>query len=167
MGDEMMKAAEPQKEHQWLQKLVGEWTFESEAVMGPDQPPMKSEGSESVRSLGGLWTLGEGQGRMPDGSLATTMMTLGYDPQKGRFVGTWIGSMMTNLWVYDGELDADGRTLSLYSDGPSMSGDGMARYRDAIEIVSDDHRIMTAAVQGEDGNWSQFMTAHYRRSKGK
>ncbi|HEY6554735.1 MAG TPA: DUF1579 family protein [Vicinamibacteria bacterium] len=45
-----------------------------------------------------------------------------------------------------------------------MSGDGTtARYRDAIEIVSDDHRIMTAAVQGEDGSWSQFMTAHYRR----
>lgn len=164
MGDEMMKAAEPQKEHQWLQKLVGEWTFESEAVMAPDQPPMKSQGSESVRSLGGLWTLGEGQGQMPDGSDATTMMTLGYDPQTKRFVGTWIGSMMTNLWVYDGELDADGRVLSLYSDGPSMSGDGTtARYRDAIEIVSDDHRIMTAAVQGEDGSWHQFMTAHYRR----
>ena len=165
MGEEF-KAAEPQKEHQWLQQLVGEWTFESEASMGPDQPPMKSEGSERVRPLGGLWTLGEGQGKMPDGSLATTLMTLGYDPQKERFVGTWVGSMMTNLWVYDGELDADGRKLSLYSEGPSMSGDGtMGKYRDAIEIVSEDHRIMTAEFQGEDGNWNKFMTAHYRRKK--
>lgn len=165
MGEEF-KAAEPQKEHHWLQQLVGEWTFESEAMMGPDQPPMKSGGSESVRPLGGLWTLGEGQGKMPDGSLATTLMTLGYDPQKGRFVGTWIGSMMTNLWVYDGELDADGRKLSLYSEGPSMSGDGtMGKYRDAIEVVNDDHRIMTSEFQGEDGNWHKFMTAHYRRKK--
>lgn len=165
MGEEM-KAAEPQKEHQWLQQLVGEWTYENEAMMGPDQPPMKSQGTESVRSLGGLWTLGEGQGDMPDGSPATTLMTLGYDPQKGRFVGSWIGSMMTHLWIYDGELDADGRVLSLYSDGPSMSGDGtMGKYRDAIEIVSDDHRVMTAAFQGEDGSWNQFMTIHYRRSK--
>ena len=31
--------AEPQKEHQWLQKLVGEWTSEGEADMGPGQPP--------------------------------------------------------------------------------------------------------------------------------
>jgi hypothetical protein len=31
--------AEPQKEHQWLQKLVGEWTYETEAIMEPDQPP--------------------------------------------------------------------------------------------------------------------------------
>lgn len=165
MGEEM-KAAEPQKEHHWLQQLVGEWTYETEAMMGPDQPPMKSQGTESVRSLGGLWTLGEGQGQMPDGSSATTLMTLGYDPQKGRFVGTWIGSMMTNLWVYDGELDADGRTLSLYSEGPSMSGDGtMGKYRDAIEMVGDDERIMTAAWQGEDGSWNQFMTMRYRRKK--
>jgi hypothetical protein len=163
MGDEMMKAAEPQKEHEWLQKLVGEWTYETEGTIGPDQPPIKSQGSESVRSLGGLWTLAEGQGQMPDGSPATTMMTLGYDPQKKRFVGTWIGSMMAKLWVYDGELDADGRKLSLYSEGPSMSGDGMAKYRDAIEVVSADHRIMTSELQGEDGNWTRFMTAHYRR----
>ena len=32
--------AEPTKEHQWLQQLVGEWTAEMECVMGPDQPPM-------------------------------------------------------------------------------------------------------------------------------
>lgn len=163
MGEEF-KAAEPQKEHQWLQKLVGEWTYESEAIMGPDQPPMKSKGSESVRSLGGLWTVGEGQGQMPDGDSFTSVMTLGYDPQKKRFVGTWIGSVMTNLWIYDGELDGAGRVLSLYSDGPSMSGDGTTvRYRDAIEIVDDDHRVLTSAVQGEDGNWTGFMTAHYRR----
>ena len=164
MGDDMMKPAEPQKEHHWLQKLVGEWTYENEATMGPDQPPMKSTGTETVRSLGGLWTLAEGQGQTPGGSAATTLMTLGFDLDTKRFVGTWIGSMMTMLWVYDGELEADGRKLSLYSEGPSMSGDGtMGKYRDAIEIVDDDHRIMTAEFQGEDGSWSKFMTAHYRR----
>ncbi len=30
---------EPQKEHQWLQKLVGDWTYEAEATMEPGQPP--------------------------------------------------------------------------------------------------------------------------------
>ena len=164
MGDDMMKAAEPQKEHEWLQRLIGEWTFESEAVMGPDQPPMKSQGTESVRSLGGLWTLAEGQGEMLDGSAFTWVMTLGYDPEKKRFVGTWVGSIMAKLWIYDGELDADGRKLSLYSEGPSMSGDGtMATYRDAIEADGGAHRTMTSEYQGEDGNWHKFMTAHYRR----
>lgn len=161
-----MMNAEPQKEHKWLHKLVGEWTYESEAVMEPGKPPEKCGGTESVRSLGGLWILAEGQGEMPGGTPATMLMTLGYDPQKKRFLGTWVGSMMTHLWVYDGALDAAERVLALESDGPSMAGDGkMARYRDAIELKSDDHRVLTSSVLGDDGKWQQFMTANYARRR--
>lgn len=167
--------AQPQKEHQWLQKLVGEWTFENEAMMRPDQPPLKSTGTETVRclghgesrSLGGLWFLAEGQGEMPcSGAPATTLMTLGYDPQKQRYVGTWIGSMMTYLWIYDGELDASETVLTLHNEGPSMSGgDKMTKYKDVIEFKSDDHRVLTSHLLTDDGQWQQFMTAHYRRKQ--
>lgn len=47
---------------QWLQKLVGEWTCETEVTMGSDQPVEKATGTEQVRSIGGLWVLAEGQG---------------------------------------------------------------------------------------------------------
>ena len=152
----------PQKEHRWLQKLVGEWTYETAA----GDTGKKSTGTESVRALGGLWVLAEGQGEMPDGAPASTLMTLGYDPQKKRFVGTWIGSMMTHLWVYDGELDAAEQMLTLNSEGPSMTGDGTtARYQDVIELKSADHRVLTARVQGADGSWQQFMTVEYRRRR--
>jgi hypothetical protein len=156
----------PQKEHAWLQNLVGEWTSEMECVMGPDQPPIKNKGIESVRSIGGLWTMGEGSGEMPDGNKMTSMMTLGYDPQKQRFVGTFIASMMTHMWVYEGTLDAAGKVLTLDTEGPGMSGDGkMMKYKDIITFVDNDHRILTSRVQGDDGQWTEFMTAHYRRKK--
>jgi hypothetical protein len=159
-----MMDAKPQKEHAWLQKLVGEWTSDMECVMGPDQPPMKSKGSEVTRSVGGLWTMGEGTGEMPDGSKATSVMTLGYDPQKQLFVGTFIASMMTHMWKYEGTLDASGKVLTLDTEGPGMSGDGkMMKYKDIITFVSDDHRILTSRIQGDDGEWTEFMTAHYRR----
>src|SRR5262249_44383589 len=90
---------EPQKEHYWLEKLTGEWTYEIETIMGPGQPPVKSRGTETVRSIGGLWVQCEGQGEMPGGGPATVVLALGFDPVKKRFVGTFIGSMMTNLWV--------------------------------------------------------------------
>ncbi|MFH0351567.1 MAG: DUF1579 family protein [Chromatiales bacterium] len=45
---------DPQKEHEWLQKLVGEWTFESECSMEPGKSPEKFKGSESVPSLEGI-----------------------------------------------------------------------------------------------------------------
>ena len=157
---------EPQKEHQWLHKLVGEWTYETEATMEPGKPPVKCGGTESVRSLGGLWILAEGRGEMPGGGPATMIMTLGYDPGWRRYVGTWVGSMMTHLWMYDGALDAAERVLTLDSEGPSMVGDGtMAKYRDVIEIKSDDHRLLTSHLLGDDGTWSRFMTASYRRKK--
>ena len=161
----MMKA-EPKKQHQWLQKLLGDWTFESECAAGPDQPPQKYRGSETVRSLGGLWVLCEGQGEMPGGGHANMLMTLGYDPRTGRFVGTWVGSMMTHMWVYDGSLDAAEKVLTLSSEGPSFTAEGkLAKYQDIITIISDDHRTLTSRSLGEDGKWTQFMTAHYRRKR--
>lgn len=157
---------EPQNEHQWLQKLVGEWTYETEATMEPGTPPEKSTGTESVRSLGGLWILAEAQGEMPGCGAVTMMITLGYDPQQQRYVGTWIGSMMTHLWVYDGELDATERVLTLNAEGPAMDGKGkMAKYKDVIEFKNDDHRVLTSHVLADDGQWHKFMTANYRRKQ--
>lgn len=158
--------AEPQKEHQWLQRFVGNWNYESECSMGPGQPPQKFAGTESVCSLGGLWVLCEGRGDMPGGGIGLTLMTLGYDPARKRFVGTFIGSMMTHLWIYDGALNAACTTLTLEAEGPSFTGDGkMAKYRDVIEFKSDDHRTLSSFGLGDDGKWTGFMTAHYRRSK--
>ena len=158
--------AEPRKEHEWLQKLVGEWTYESEATMEPGKPPMRFSGTENVRSLGGLWILAEGQGEMPGGGTATTMMTLGYDPQKKRFVGTWVGSMMTYLWVYDGELDAAESVLTLNAEGPSIATEGkIEKYKDVIEFKNDNHRVLTSHMLGDDGEWHGFMTANYRRKR--
>lgn len=157
---------EPQKEHQWLQKLVGEWTYETEATMAPGKPPEKFTGTESVRSLGGVWVLCEGRCEMPGGGTGTTIMTLGYDPMKKRYLGTFIGSMMTHLWVYEGELDAAGRVLTLDTEGPSFTAEGkMTKYKDGIEIKSDDHRVLSSQALGDDGKWHGFMTANYRRRK--
>lgn len=155
---------DPQKEHHWLQRLVGEWESEMECVMAPGQPPMKSKGKESVRSLGGVWVLCEGQGEMPDGGVGVTQMTLGYDPARKRFLGTFIGSMMTHMWKYEGELDGGGAVLTLDTEGPSFTAEGkMAQYQDILEIKSDDHRVLSSQVKGDDGQWRRFMTAHYRR----
>jgi len=161
-----MNTAPPQKEHQWLQKLVGEWAYEGEATMEPGKPPETFKGTESVRSLGGFWVVAEGRGEMPGGEPATTIMTLGYDPRTKRYVGTFVASMMAHLWVYDGALDARERALSLDAEGPGMGPDApMASYRDVIEFESDDHRVLTSQTLGEDGQWHRFMTAHYRRRK--
>lgn len=156
---------EPQKEHQWLNRFIGEWSSETEYIMGSDQTPSISKGSEVVRSLGGIWIVMEGESEMPDSGIGRTLMTLGYDPQSDRYVGTFIGSMMTHLWLYNGSLDTEEKRLVLDTEGPNFSESSMAKYKDSIEFVSDDHRIMTSQILGDDGNWLQFMTANYHRQK--
>ncbi len=166
-SQEMCKKAEPQKEHNWLTKLVGDWTMEAECFMGPDQPPVKTAAKETVRDLGGLWIVADGTMEVPNDGHATTVMTVGYSPDKKRFVGSWVGSMMTHMWVYDGELDSTETVLTLNAEGPSFTDPTkQTKYQDIIEIVSDDHRVLKSRYLGEDGQWSDFfMTAHYRRCK--
>lgn len=159
--------AEPQSEHQWLQRLVGEWTYETAApVEEPAEGCSPWKGTESVRSLGGLWVVADGQSTSVDGSAASNVMSIGFDPATKRYVGTWIGSQMTTLWVYDGELSADGNSLILASKGPDMFVEGTTGlYHDTIEFIDDDHRLLRASVRKEDGTWHEFCVTRYQRVK--
>ncbi len=160
-----MELPPPLQQHRWLAQWLGEWTFEAVAKGPPGRPDERCGGREHVRPLGDLWVVCEGRGAMPGGGEAATLMTVGFDPARGRFVGTWCGSMMAHLWIYDGELDPGGRILTLAARGPSFTGEGMAEYRDAIEVVSGDERVLTSSVQDADGTWQPFMTARYRRER--
>lgn len=156
-------SAQPQAEHKWLERLVGEWVWEMHGSGGPDQPPVAHTGTDSVRALN-VWVQCEGQMPGPDGAPMTTVMTLGYDPAKGKYVGTFIGSMMTHLWVYEGTVDETGNKLVLSADGPSFTDPTRtAKYRDTIEFLSADYRTLSSHYQADDGTWHPFCLVHYRR----
>ncbi|HEX6041936.1 DUF1579 domain-containing protein [Longimicrobium sp.] len=153
--------SEPTTEQRWLQRLAGEWTYEMEAEGGPGEPSIRETGTERGRSLGDTWVMCESV--MPDGIPVTNVMTLGYDPARGRIVGTFVSSMMTHLWVYAGTLEGD--LLTLETEGPGYPDAGRTvPYRDTIQMVSDDHRVHTSSVRQDDGEWHTFMTTHYRRT---
>jgi uncharacterized protein YndB with AHSA1/START domain len=154
----------PTPEHGWLHRLLGEWSYETEAMAGPGQPPETASGRERVRSLGGYWVIGEAEGTMPGGGFMRWTMTMGFDPKARRFRGTWVGSMMPAMFLYDGALEEDGRTLTLESEGPSFTGEGTARYRDVVAMEGDDRRTMRSLVLGADGAWTEFMKATFRRT---
>jgi hypothetical protein len=173
-----MEAPQPHENHRWLQQLVGEWEFEGTAAMGPDDPAHKSTGTESVSMFGDLWLVGDGQGAIEGGEKGRMRITIGFDTQTGKFVGNWIGTMMPGQWVYEGHLDEARKVLTLDTEGPDMSGmeecgQGqpstgpvkLAKYRDIIELVSADERIMRSQMQTPDGQWIQFMETRYTRVK--
>ncbi len=156
-------SVEPTEQHRWLQRLEGTWDIDGEAEMGNGEVS-KWTAVETVRKVGELWMVAESIGEMPGAGPATNLTTLGYDPRTNKFVGTFVSTMMTHLWIYEGQLDDRKKALTLTAHGPDMSEEGkLAKYEDVYELVSDTHRTMTSRTLGRDGKWTQFMVAHYRR----
>jgi Protein of unknown function (DUF1579) len=154
----------PQTEHEILQNLVGNWKVLGECSM-PDGSVDKNESTVSFKSIGGLWVVGEGQMPGPEGLDMATIMTLGYDPALGRFVGTFIASCMTKLWVYSGGVyNAAAKKLVLEATGPRCDGKpGEAPYQDTIEFVNENQFVLSSQMQGDDGKWFSFMKAVHHR----
>jgi hypothetical protein len=170
-GVSMLQAQEapqmpaPQKEHQWLQQFAGEWETEAVAYLEPGKPPIKCKGTESARTVGGFWMIAENKGKFMDMPV-TGVMTLGYDTEKKKYVGTWICSMTNYLWTYEGTVDSSGKILTLEAEGPCpMSPGKLVKFRDVTEFKSKDHKVLTSSMQAEDGKWVTFATIDCRRKK--
>lgn len=159
--------AKPSVEHNFFAPLVGQWTLAHQCDTGNGQPQISTTGQATIRSLGGMWYIIEcswtGDENQPEPW--SSQFTLGYDPEKKAYVGTFVGSMMTHLWIYQGQLDESGKSISLNVEGPRFDGPGTALYRDTIEIVSEDHWILRSALRNDDGSWNQFMEGHHHRVK--
>lgn len=153
----------PQQEHKWLDQLVGQWKFEHDCLM-PDGSKSSTHGAMTCRSLGGMWLICESSGESPDGGAWSSIMTLGFDPAQSQYVGTFVGSMMANIWPYRGVLDATGKRLPLESEGPKFDGTGIGKYCDTIEIIDADTWLFISEFQSDDGSWVQFLSGKHTRS---
>jgi len=162
---EMPKMAEPEKAHQWLQQFAGEWNAEVQMTMDPSKPPVMSKGTQTARMVGGFWLVAEDRGSFMDKPFKG-IMTLGYDPEKKKYVATWVDSMTSHLWNYEGTLDDSGKILTLETEGPCpLRPRKLTRFKDVVEIKSNDHRVFRTSVEGEDGKWTQPITINYRRKQ--
>ncbi len=150
-----------EKEHEWLAQLAGDWDTASECIIEPGKPAMQCTGSESARMIGNHWIMSE----IKNSEWGMTgIMTVGYNTEKKKFVGTWIDSMTNHMWKYEGSLDETGKILTLEAEGPNMMKPGKtAKYRDVTELKSKDHKVLSSSIQTEDGKWVQFMTMDAKR----
>ncbi|MCA0360501.1 MAG: DUF1579 domain-containing protein [Armatimonadetes bacterium] len=153
-----MEPIQATPQHQWLLNLVGEWKVRpggEEGFLG---------GSDTITALGEAWIIGRLSLNFEGSRVMSSQTTLGFDEAKGKFVGTWVGDMMSNQWVYEGELSEDETELRLYSVGPAFDGSGeMNNYCDTVVILNENERLLRGTVQQPDGTWHQFMETHFTR----
>lgn len=153
--------AQPQDQHRWLTRMTGAWSFEGEMPDG-----QKFAGTETVRDLGGLWIVGEGENALPEGGSMATLVTLGFDPAKDAFVGSFACSAFTHLWLYRGRLEEGGKRLVLDTEGPNMEDGAMTAYQDIVTMEDADHRSLTSRMREKDGGWREVVSMRYRRLPG-
>ena len=110
---------QPTDEHAFVQKGLGEWEG-TMTTFTPGAPTDPIAVSQSVVAVGPFWT----QATLDCDFMGMPYVgtgALGYDPDKGKFVGTWIDSMGSYLAMMEGEKTADG-TLIMRWQAPDMMG---------------------------------------------
>jgi len=160
----VQEGPQPQAEHAWLEQFVGEWDFEAEMSMDPAKPPEKSKGTESVKMLGSFCLFHESRGEFM-GKPFTGRFTLGYDPDSKKYIGSWIDSNSPYLYSYEGRLDESKKSLTLETEGPCPAmGGKVVKMRDTMEIVDDDHRVLTSKYL-KDSEWVTGAKITFARRK--
>ena len=94
------------------------------------------------------------------------VLTLGYDPEKKKYVGTWVDSMNNYLWKYEGTIDSTGKVLTLATEGPCpQKGGKLTKFQEVTEFKGDDVRTFVSSMQNEDGTWTKMVHGTAKRKK--
>jgi hypothetical protein len=100
------------KPHKILAKLVGSWTTKTTAWMEPDKPPTEGTGAcEQKMLFDGRYLQQVYTGDMM-GTPFTGINLVGYDNHTEKYVSTWIDSMSTGIYFFEGAGSADGKTIT-------------------------------------------------------
>jgi len=165
-GGQEPQMPKPSKEHEALQGGVGTWDCVMKFKPGPDQPEMEAKGTETVVSLGGWWTVF-------DVKFPSMMMgmpwaghgTVGYDPLKKKYIGTFIHSAGPYLHIGEGSMDASGKVLTMNWEGIDDHTGKPGKMREVFEMVDKDNMKMTMYSTGPDGKEMPHFTSTYTRKK--
>lgn len=158
--------SEPTKEHEFLKKFVGQWEVKSKGSAGEGQDAVVMTGTMDSKMFGRFWLVNNCSYDMNGTPMMKAVQTLGYDPEKKKYIGTWIDTMMNKMWIYEGTVNDAGTKIVLEADGPHMTEPGKTmKFRDAFEFKSDDEIIATSMFQGDDGEWTMMMTGTATRKK--
>ena len=142
------KLGTPGAAHKRFAKLEGSWETSTRAWMEPGQPPVESKGScEQKMILGGRYLQQEYQGELM-GQPFSGINLMAFDNHTKKVVSTWIDSMSTGIYFFEGEAGGNQRTLTQecrYDDpvkGPSV-------WRSVTRFVNDNKIVFEMFIRAK------------------
>jgi hypothetical protein len=156
---------QPTAEHKILAADEGTWDATIKSFMaGPDAEPSVSKGTEVNTILaGGLWMVSAFEGEFA-GAKFEGRGQFGYDPVKGKYVGTWVDSMSPTISMLEGSYDAKTRTMTYAGEG--IDPESKAKYMQKMVTTTkeDGSRVFTLYMKF-DKDEVKFMEITYRKRK--
>lgn len=154
----------PGEAHKLLAKMAGSWNTLTRSWMEPGKPPMESSGvCEQRMILGGRYLQQECTGEMMGTSFNGIGIT-GFDNHTRKYVSTWVDSMSTGVWLFEGPAEADGKSFTQKSryDDPVK---GPMEWRSVCRLVDDNAMSfeMYGTVLG--GKEEKMMEMKYTRKQ--
>jgi len=151
-------------EHKGLTYEIGTWDAETKMWMAPGTQPMVGKAVETNKMLGSMWMVSEFKGEAM-GMAFTGHGQFGYDPQKKKYVGTWIDTFSPHLSVMEGTMDEKTKTLTMMSQGfdPMLGKEVTSKM--VSTMIDHDHKKFQIfmPVEGKEGEWWKKMEIEYTR----
>jgi hypothetical protein len=158
----------PTAEHKILAADEGTWDAAIKSYPnGPDSEPMAAKGVEVNTVLpGGLWISSTFQADF-GGMAFEGRGQFGYDPNKKKYVGTWIDSTSAALTVLEGSYDAKTKTLTYKGDGVCPIDGTKVAQRMVTTTKADGTREFVLYVTGTQtgGKEARVMQIAYTKRK--
>lgn len=152
--------AKPQKEHEWFKALDGDWLVDAESTKDGG-PPRK--GFAKGKLIGGFWLVLENRFDAKDQRF-TSVMTIGFDPGRKKYVASWIDSTSASERRLEGTLDPASQELTFEADAPSAQPGRTTRIQERIMITSPDRWTITCS-RDDGGTWTIFKKVIYNRKE--
>jgi hypothetical protein len=164
MMETYRKVATPGAPHKLLASMAGSWNTRGRCWMEPGKPPVESNGtSEQKMLLDGRFLQQEFTGDMM-GSPFTGIGVTGYDNHTGKYVSTWMDTMGTAIYFFEGTASADGRTITQTGryDDPIQ---GPMEWRSVTRVIDDNTLEFEMYGTGKSGKEEKMMESTYTRRR--
>lgn len=156
------KLGTPGEPHELLARMAGSWKTRTRSWMAPGTPPIDSEGSsEQKMILDGRFLYQEFTGDMM-GAPFVGIGISGFDNHKQKFVSTWMDSMATGIFVFEGNADKDGRSIiqRCSTDDPIR---GPITWQSVTRLVDDNTHQFEMYIIDQNGHEEKMMEISYIR----
>jgi len=161
-----MDLNKPSAPHKHLEQLVGKWDLAITyyKILG-GKPDITGEGTfEAKMTYDGRFL--EATGKTQIGALPETeeRQVWGYDNVGKKYVSARWGDFETQVRLFTGTSDADGKTLTTEHEGAALGPEGKGKFKEILRIESANRMLIEGYAVGQSKDFKIFQIVATRRT---